>query len=81
MALLGSTWGKRRLKTLTYSRKEELRVESDPQMDRVTIKWWIDRCAMFEEENLKLKEKVEGMMSTIINQECEISRLERNQRY
>jgi len=50
-------------------------------MDRVTIKWWIDRCAMLEEKNSKLKEKVEGMMSTIINQECEIARLERNQCY
>jgi hypothetical protein len=50
-------------------------------MDRVTIKWWIDRSAMLEEENLKLKKKIEDMMSTIIHQECEISRLERNQRY
>lgn len=50
-------------------------------MDRATVKWWIDRCAMFEEENLNLKKKIEDMMSTIISQEAEISRLERNQRY
>lgn len=56
-------------------------MENDLNMDRVTIKWWIDRAAMLEEENLKLKQKVEDMMSTIIHQECEISRLERNQRY
>jgi hypothetical protein len=55
---------------LTYSRKEESRVESDPQMDRVTIKWWIDRCAMFEEENLKLKEKVEAMEQKILELEA-----------
>ena len=56
-------------------------MESDPQMDRVTIKWWIDRCAMFEKENEELKDKVESLMSTIVHQEVEMSRLERNQKY
>ena len=50
-------------------------------MDTVTIKWWIDRCAQFEKENDELKKQLFIATSRLVQQEAEITRLERNQKY
>lgn len=55
-------------------------------MDRTTIKWWIDRCGEFEDENKHLRDTIDDMndmvkdmIKVIAHQESELRRLERLQ--
>jgi hypothetical protein len=50
-------------------------------MDKLTIKWWIDRCINFEKENEELKKQLFIATSRLTQQEAEIARLERTQQY
>jgi hypothetical protein len=55
-------------------------------MDRTTVKWWIDRCGEFEDENKYLRETIDDMndmvkdmIKVIAHQESELRRVERLQ--
>ena len=50
-------------------------------MDKTTIKWWIEHSKELEDENASLKKKLQEALMTIVHQEVEMTRLERNQKY
>lgn len=50
-------------------------------MDKQTIKWWIERAKELEDDNKELRVKLQDALMTIVSQEVEITRLERNQKY
>ena len=51
------------------------------KMDKTTIKWWIDHSKELEAENERLRKELNESLMTIVAQEVEITRLERNQKY
>ena len=50
-------------------------------MDKVTVKWWIDHSSILEKENTELKKQLQIATIRLVQQEAEIARLERNQKY